>query len=150
MLFGTKFKDHQTELLAKCIVDFDRYGDEAIVRFPDEYSTENIPLTPEFTPISFFDRKKKKKAVIRNNFNMGVIRGFAWQFSDHENHEVDDKYIAKLIKESLKRSDLLRLESSVIYKKYINANRDDNWGKGVFFSKTFLVEYMGVSKELLY
>ena len=81
---------------------------------------------------------------------MGVIRGFAFQFSDHENYKVDDKYISKLIKESLKRSELLRLESSVIYKRYINAKRDDYWGKGVFFSKTFLVEYMGVSKELLY
>ena len=149
-MFGTKFKDYQLESLAKCISDFDIYGDEAIIRFQDEHQIENIPLTSEFTPISFFDRKKKKKAVIRNNFNMGVIRGFAFQFSDHENYKVDDKYISKLIKESLKRTELLRLESSVIYKRYINAKRDDYWGKGVFFSKTFLVEYMGVSKELLY
>ena len=41
MLFITKFKDHQTEALTKFVVDFDLYGDEAIVRFPDEYSTEN-------------------------------------------------------------------------------------------------------------
>ncbi len=149
-MFGPKFKDFQLEGLAKCIVDFDKFGDEAIQRFPDDYATENIPLTSEFTPISFFDRKKKKKAVIRNNFNMGVIRGFAWQFSDHENQKVNDKYIAKLIKESLKFSELLRLESSIIYKRYVNASRDDNWGKGVFFSQIFLVEYEGVSKELLY
>ena len=149
-MFGPKFKDHQLVALAKCISDFDKYGDEAIMRFPDEYSTKNIPLTPEFTPISFFDREKKKKAVIRNNFNMGVIRGFAFQMSDHENDKVDEKYISKLIKESLKKSELLRLESSIIYKRYINADRDESWGKGVFFSKTFLVEYMGVGKELLY
>ena len=57
-MFGPKFKDHQLVALAKCISDFDKYGDEAIMRFPDEYSTKNIPLTPEFTPISFFDREK--------------------------------------------------------------------------------------------
>ena len=81
---------------------------------------------------------------------MGVIRGSAFQMSDHENDKVDEKYISKLIKESLKKSELLRLESSIIYKRYINADRDESWGKGVFFSKTFLVEYMGVGKELLY
>ena len=149
-MFGPKFKDYQLDGLAKCISDFHKYGDEAIMRFSDEYSTENIPLTSEFTPISFFDREKKKKAVIRNNFNMGVIRGFAWQMSDHENDKVDEKYISKLIKESLKKSELLRLESSIIYKRYINADRDDSWGKGVFFANIFLVEYQGVAKELLY
>ena len=146
-MFGPKFTDIQLEAMAKSIVDFDRFGDEAISRFLDP--EENIPLTPEFTPISFFDRKKKKKAVIRDTFNMGVLRGFAWYFSDHDNYNVDDKYIEKLIKQSLKKSELLRLESSVIYKRYINANRDENWGKGVFFAKTFLIEYMGVSEELL-
>ena len=150
MIFGPKFKDYQLDALAKCIVDFDKLGDEAITRFPDDYSTENIPLTSEFTPISFFNREKKRKAVIRNNFNMGVIRGFAWQFSDHENHKVDDKYIERLIKESLKRSELLSLESSIIYKRYRKADRDDSWGKGVIYSRVFLVEYMGVTKETLY
>ena len=67
--------------------------------------------------------------------------------SDHDNYNVDDKYIEKLIKQSLKKSELLRLESSVIYKRYINANRDENWGKGVFFAKTFLLS-IWVSEEL--
>ena len=52
-MFGTKFKDYQLESLAKCISDFDIYGDEAIIRFQDEHQIENIPLTSEFTPISF-------------------------------------------------------------------------------------------------
>ena len=153
-MFGPKFKDSQIHALAKCISDFDKYGDEAITRFSDDCSTENIPLTSEFTPISIssslFDREKKKKSVIRNNFNLGVIRGFAWQMSDHENDNVDEKYISKLIKEALKKSELPWHESSMIYKLYVNADRDDNWGKGVFFASIFLVEYQGVAKESLY
>lgn len=148
-MFGPKFSKVQLEALAKCIVEYDSMSDQAITECADELCTENIPLTSEFTPISFLSFKKKRKSIIRNNFNMGVIRGLAWQFSDHEKYEVDDRYILKLIKQALKKSELLGLESSLIYKSYRKADRDENWGKGVFFSKIFLKKYQGVSEDMI-
>ena len=67
-MFGPKFSKVQLEALAKCIVEYDSMSDQAITECADESCTENIPLTSEFTPISFLSFKKKEKKYHSKQF----------------------------------------------------------------------------------